>query len=226
MLECPSCHQNVAHHGQGKWFECPNCRNWICLKVNQNGVGYFELGVMGPNGVIQPVRPIQNQGQTTRSAGANRAAFSFPDVRTMDLSAVRTEEEKVKNRLDELGASISGIRDQNRQVRLDERFRQHNNTLLATFNQEQKRLTEYRQRLADRETEILQKESETTRQTSSPSNGWGCTSVVFINTIIVGVCIYFFTRFSGFHLDLRAFLYLGLAALISSLISTIVAQMV
>src|SRR5687767_13847276 len=104
MLKCPFCGERVAHQGRDNWFECPVCRQWICLRVNQNGSTWFESGVLA-NGVIQPVEIVRGRGQPARAAVRGQKATTereLPKISEMDLPAIQTQRQQVAAKLREL----------------------------------------------------------------------------------------------------------------------------
>lgn len=219
MLECPSCRQRVMHRGQDNWFECPNCRNWIRLRVDRTGSTWLELGVFRGN-VIQPVQfsPTQSQPASLSPASTNIPKRPIPDQ--MDMNALRTQQRLVREQLRKLEHNIErviGLRSQNRQ---DDQLTRRYNTELSQYTQEQNDLKQYELQLIERESTLLEQEAQSTGATG----GNGCAVVMVSGTILMGAGLLIFSRMIGLHVDFRIFLMIALISTVSGVLTWVIAQ--
>ncbi len=222
MLVCPYCGARVSHQGRDNWFECPSCRQWICLRVGQNGSTWFDTGVLA-NGMIHSVQIVRERGQPVRTPMREQPETppsALPNIGNMDLPAVRTQRQRITTRLRQLEADIQrviNLRTQNLQN--DQLTRQYN-TELSQFTQEQNELHQFQQRLTERENSLQPVTTPATGPGSSSPSGliFGCGTVLGFAGIMV------FTRMINLHLDSRAFMWVILIAVGAGFCTWLIAQ--
>lgn len=91
MLECPFCREKVPHEGMDHWFKCPECKKWLCPRLDQNGLRWIESRVPENTGV-----------QPDSSKPPSFPSDVFPNVSEMDLPKVQKELDRTRTKLHEL----------------------------------------------------------------------------------------------------------------------------
>jgi hypothetical protein len=214
MLECPFCHEQVKHQGRDNWFECPACQNWVRLRVNQNGSRWLEAGYYA-NDAIHPLQLARQTAQPRTSGRASR-----PNVQDMDLETVQAQRERTVIKLRHLEQDIQRVITLRSENLRNEQLTSQYNLELSRYTREQNDWKLYERQLATRENELLEEAREQARQARSSGVGLA----FLFGAILSGAGIYAFSQLIGLHLDLRAYLYLFLIALISGFVTLIITR--
>lgn len=215
MLECPFCYERVKPQGRDKWFECPACQNWIRLRVHQSGSRWLEAGYYA-NEDIHPLQLARQSGQLPRTSGR----ISRPNVQDMDLETVQAQRQRVRAKLLNLEEDIQRAITLRSESRKNEQLTSQYNTDLSRYTREQNDWKLYERQLAERENELLEEAREQARRARSSGLGLA----FWFGAILSGGGIYAFSWLIGLHLDLRAYLYLFMIALISGFMSLILTK--
>ena len=217
MLECPFCNERVKHRGRDNWFECPACQNWLRLRVNQNGSRWLEAGFYA-NEDIHPLHFARKTGQPPRATG--RA--SRPNMQDMDLETVQAQRQRAAVKLRDLEENIQRIITLRSENLKNEQLTSQYNTELSRLTREQNDWKLYARQLAGRENELLEEEREQARQARASS---GIGLAFWLGAILSGAGLYAFSELLGLQLDLTAYLYLVVIALISGFLTFIIAKL-
>ena len=215
MLECPFCHERVKSQGRDTWFECSSCQNWVRLRVNQNGAKWLEGGYYA-NEDIHPLQIARQPTQPPRSS----SRIPRPNVKDMDLEAVQAQRQRAAAKLRNLEQDIQRVitlRSEN--LRNGELTSQYN-AELSQYTREQNDWKAYERQLAGRENELLEEIREQARQ--SRSSGLGI--AFWFGAVLSGAGIYAFSQLIGMQLDLKAYLYLFMIALLSGFVTIIITR--
>ena len=216
MLECPFCHEHVKAQRRETWFECPACQNWIRLRVHQNGSRWLEGGYYA-NDEIHPLHLARQPGQAPRSPSRP----SRPNVAEMDMEAVRAHRQRAAIKLRDLEQEIQRVITLRSENLRNEQMTSQFNTELSRLTREQNDWKQYERQLAGRENRLLEEEREQMRQARSGGIGLA----FWLGTILSGAGIYAFSELIGLQLDLQAYLYLALIALISGFVTFIITKL-
>ena len=219
MLECPFCHERVKHQGRDNWFECPTCRNWIRLRVNQNGARWLEAGFYA-NGNIHPLQLSRQPGHAPRTPRNHRGRVSRPNIRDMDRETVQAQRQRTGLRLRALEEDIQRVINLRSENLRNEQLTSQFNTELSRLTQEQNEWKLYERQLTKREHELIEEEKEQARQARSSGLGLA----FWFGTILSGAGIYAFSQLMELQLDLAGYLYLVLIAVISGFATIIIAR--
>ncbi|HSL29252.1 MAG TPA: DUF3984 domain-containing protein [Anaerolineales bacterium] len=220
MLECPFCHEHVKHQRRDHWFECPVCQNWIRLRVSQNGSRWLEAGFYA-NDDVHPLRHMSRPAsQSSHSSKEARGRASRPDVRQMDRETVQAQRLRVAARLRDLEQDIQRVITLRSENLRNEQLTSQFNADLSRYAREQNEWKEYERQLAEREHELVEEEKELARQ----ARGSGLGLAFWFGTILSGAGIYAFSQLMGLQLDLMAYLYLALIAVISGFVTLIITK--
>jgi hypothetical protein len=218
MLICPYCLERVPHEGRNKWFRCPMCNKWLCLR-EQNGLRWIESRV-AEDEQMPSTRPPGEDGSLPLKENRPTDAITPQNVRELDLQRVRSELQRVTSRLRELTNDIgrnTRLQEQNNQS--EQLVRQYD-TKLRRLKQESEELKQYEERLTERENNLQEVATPTTGTgTSSPSG-----LIIGCGTILGFAGIMAFTRLINLHLDSRAFIWVILIAVVSGLLTWLIAQ--
>jgi hypothetical protein len=139
----------------------------------------------------------------------------------MDLQTIKTQRQRVATRLRELENNIQRVINLRNQNRQNEKLIHKYNTELSLCTEEQNEWQQYEQQLEEREAAIIQEESDRGWETGSSGGSgiaFGC------GTILAGVGIFVFSRMVGFHLDFGGYMLLALIAVVSGLLTIVIAQ--
>ena len=215
MLECPFCHEQVKSQRRENWFECPACQNWIRMRVHQNGSRWLEAGYYAHD-EIHPLHLSRQQGQAPRSSGRP----SRPNVREMDLETVQAQRQRTAARLRNLEQDIQRVITLRSENLRNEQLTSQYNTDLSRYAREQNEWKQYEKQLAERESELLEEERELARQARSRGLGLA----FWFGTLLSGAGMYAFSELLGLQLDLQAYLYMALIALISGFVTIIITK--
>lgn len=215
MLECPFCHEQVKPQGRDKWFECPACQNWIRLRLNQSGSRWLEAGFYA-NEEIHPFQFPQRTAQAPRPS----ARVSRPNVQEMDLETVQAQRQRVVSRLHKLEQDIQHVIAQRSENLRNEQLTSQYNAELSRLTREQNDWKQYERQLANRENELLEEAKEQARQARSSGLGLG----FWLGMVLSGLGIYAFSQLIGLQLNLMAYLYLVLIAVISGFVTLIITK--
>jgi hypothetical protein len=215
VLECPFCHEQVKPQGRDKWFACPACQNWIRLRVNQSGSRWLEAGYFA-NDEVHPLQFPQRTGSSARTTGR----VSRPKVQDMDLETVQAQRQRVESRLRRLEQEIQHVIAQRSENLRNEQLTSQYNAELSRLTREQNDWKAYQGQLATRQNELLEEAKEQARQARSSGLGLG----FWLGMILSGMGIYAFSELIGLKLDLMAYLYLVLIAVISGFVTLIITK--
>jgi len=215
MLECPFCHERVKPQSRDKWFECPACQNWIRLRVNQSGSRWLEAGFYAN----EDIHPLQLARQPSQPPRASSRA-TRPDVQDMDLETLQAQRLRAAARLRNLEQDIQRVITLRSENLKNEQLTSQYNTELSRYTREQNDWKLYERQLAGRENELLEEAREQARQARSSGSGLA----FWFGAILSGTGIYAFSQLIGLQLDLRAYLYLALIALISGFLTIIITK--
>jgi hypothetical protein len=219
MGECPFCGTRITQQGQSSWFECPGCRHWLRVTIADNGIPVYSTGVFA-NGQFHIVRIEPRGGQRQPVPALARGQASTPpgdqaNVNDLDLPAVQTARRRIEARLAELETRLRSIYDVRSQSRQGNELRRYN-TELSQVAAEQNRLQDRWQQLATRETALQQQRVQ--RSTSRATWAFGC------GTLLAAAGIYAFIRMINLHLDPRAIIVAAVIALVSGLLTIVIAH--
>lgn len=216
MLECPFCHEQVKPEGRGRWFECPECQNWLRLRVNQSGSRWLEAGYYA-NEQIHPLSLSRPSAPPARPA----ARVSRPSARDMDLETVREQRQRAIAKLRELEENIQrAITLRSENLRNEQLTSQYNDQL-SRLTREQNEWKQYAGQLTGRENELLEEQKELDRQTRSA----GKLGLAFwLGAIVSAAAIYAFSWLMGLPLNITAYVYLVFIALLSGLLIQLIAK--
>lgn len=215
MLECPFCHEQVKPQGRDRWFECPDCQNWVRLRVNQSGSRWLEAGYFA-NDEIHPLQISQRAVQPPRTT----TRVSRPNVQDMDLETVQAQRQRVTSRLRKLEQDIQHVITQRNENLRNEQLTSQYNAELSRLTREQNDWKQYERQLAERENEVLEEAKEQARQARSSGLSLG----FWLGMTLSGLGIYAFSQLIGLQLDLMAYLYLVLIAVISGFVTLIITK--
>ena len=215
MPECPFCREQVKHQGRDKWFECPACQNWVRLRVSQNGSRWLEAGYYA-NDDIHPLQLNRQVSQPPRSSGR----VSRPNVKDMDLETVQAQRQRTAARLRSLEQDIQRVITLRSENLRNEQLTSQYNTELSRYTREQNDWKLYERQLAGREHELMEEIKEQVRQ----ARGSGIGLAFGFGAVLSGAGIYAFSQLIGLQLDLKAYLYLFLIALISGFVTIIITR--
>lgn len=219
MLECPFCHERVKPQGRDTWFECPSCQNWVRLRAKQDGSRWLEAGYFA-NDEVHPLQLSRQASQPLRASKEVRGRVSRPNVQTMDLETVQAQRQRVTAKLRDLEQAIQRVITLRSENLRNEPLTSQYNAELSQYTREQNDWKVYERKLAGREHELLEEIKEQARQARS-SGVWLAFS---FGALLSGIGIYAFSRLIGLQLDLQAYLYLFLIALISGFVTIIITR--
>jgi predicted RNA-binding Zn-ribbon protein involved in translation (DUF1610 family)/uncharacterized membrane protein len=219
MLECPFCHERVKPQGRDTWFECPSCQNWVRLRVKQDGSRGLEAGYFA-NDEIHPLQLARQPSQPARALKEQRMRVSRQNVQEMDLETVQAQRQRVAIKLRDLEQEIQRVINLRSENRRNELLTSQYNSELSQYTREQNDWKLYERKLAGREHELLEEIREQTRQARSSGIG-----LAFgFGAVLSAAGIYGFSKLMGLQLDLKAYLYLFLIALISGFVTIIITR--
>ena len=215
MLECPFCHERVKSQGRDTWFECPSCQNWVRLRVNQNGARWLEGGYYA-NEDIHPLQLARQPSQPPRSSSRT----ARPNVKDMDLETVQAQRQRAVAKLRNLEQDIQRVINQRSENLRNAELTSQYNAELSQYTREQNDWKAYERQLAGRENELLEEMREQARQTRSSGLG----IAFWFGAVLSGAGIYAFSQLMGLQLDLKAYLYLFMIALLSGFVTIIITR--
>jgi len=138
----------------------------------------------------------------------------------MDLETVQAQRQRAAARLRSLEQDIQRVITLRSENLRNEQLTSQYNTELSRYTREQNDWQLYERQLAGRENELLEEARELARQ----ARGSGIGLAFWFGAILSGGGIYAFSQLIGLQLNLQAYLYLFLIALISGFVTLIITR--
>jgi hypothetical protein len=189
------------------------------MRANPNGSRWLEAGFYA-NEDIHPLQFARQPAHPPRASREQRARASRTDVGEMDRETVQAQRQRAATRLRSLEEDIQRVISLRGANLRNEQMTSQYNEELSRLAREQNEWKLYERQLAGRENELIEEERELARQARSSGTGLA----FWFGTLLSGAGIYTFSRLIGLPLDLQAYLYVALIALISGFMTVIIAK--
>jgi hypothetical protein len=189
------------------------------LRVKQDGSRGLEAGYFA-NDDIHPLQLARQPSQPARVLKEQRMRVSRQNVQDMDLESVQAQRQRVAIKLRDLEQEIQRVINLRSENRRNELLTSQYNSELSQYTREQNVWKIYERKLAGREQELMEEIREQARQ----ARGSGIWLAFGFGAVLSGAGIYAFSQLLGLQLDLKAYLYLFLIALISGFVTIIITR--
>ena len=192
MFPCPVCGGRIVARGDGQWFQCQYCGNWLCQRTGTNNTTWLDVGIQANGSFTVVVLNTQRQAPAAART-TSQPALAPPDQ--LSLQEVQTERQRVNQQLQTLTANIQRVVDQMTQNRQDIGRITRLNAEITGYNQLQTTLTEREAILAARETTLMGEQRQSRRSNTGASGG-GVFGWITALVIIAFIAFGFFVKFS------------------------------